>query len=1128
MAVRILAGRAGSGKSRRCCEEIQCCMDAGIPAILLVPDQATYDAERRLAEELPQNGFSHVHVVGFSRLAYRVFAERGNRPLSLSDLAKRLIFQRIGIKKEKDLQALQKAARQRNFSELIKDFVGECRSFCIGPEDLRLAAAKSTLGLGKKLEDAAMLYEEYDAYINEHLGGSQDMFTLLEKEIAQSELVKKSHVWVDGFHWFTPQQMQVLRQLARYSPAMTIALTLPAEDIAGQRRESALFHRPWQVYEEIRSSIGIAEEIYMEAAPRYKEESGLAGLERALFASSAQRCRMKEIPGLYVYEAETREAELDGLAREMLALCRDQGWRWRDMAVILRSRDEYGDLPERVLESYGIPFFTDRRRSMLEHPLAELWLAGLDMACRGWNYDDVFRLLKTDLLPLSREETDELENYCLAYGIRSWQWEADEDWEYYDRRSLEETRGPDSDTKAWLARINGLRRRVRAAAAVLMDGRKERREGGAWCRLLLAWLEELQVPNQLKQWQEISASPLKEHEQMWKAVLTLLEELYRISEREELSAEEFAGMVKDGMDGLEFSFIPPTLDHVMITSVDRSYGIERKGIFLIGANDGIFPGRSQEDGLLHDEERQQLAKLGLLLAPDGQFKTLQEKFLFYLACTRSRERLYLSYSLSDGAGGALEPSLPVRQITADWGLSGRWSALPSLGDEADWIVRKERSLQWLPLLLRRAKDGGKIGDAWWGLYDWALEQEGKERLQYALSGLFWRPVLPNLPKDVVRMLYMPKGRMTGSVTRFESYQACPFQFFARYGLRLEERPVFTLRPPDTGQLVHSVLRQLGAELLKKRQQWRDIPKEEISARCRAAIEKLAPQVQNGIFYRDAMFMERKERIDKTIVRTMERLHDFSRVSEFNTLALEKSFGFGRLAWDPLHIPLPDGAMLDIIGQIDRIDMLKDEDRKHILVMDYKSGNNTIKAEEIYYGIKLQLLVYVYMVLLNIDAEPAGALYCYVNNRQTSADAPPDEESMADAYCKELKMKGYLIKDEAVIRRLDTSVDGYSSYVNVYLKNGKFRAGADGVKDAETWDIMLRHTLKKLKEIGMAISRGAIDIAPMWHQGRGACLWCPYQSLCRFDSSSSVCRWRVLPSLRDEQAIERMKKEGGMH
>ena len=117
---------------------------------------------------------------------------------------------------------------------------------------------------------------------------------------------------------------------------------------------------------------------------------------------------------------------------------------------------------------------------------------------------------------------------------------------------------------------------------------------------------------------------------------------------DEISGKEFCDLLEEGLAESEFTLIPPTLDRITVTSIDRGYTMRSPIVFVCGVNDGVFPVHYGEDGLLNDKERNFLKNCGLPLGPDSRFKTFQERFFFYLALTRADEYLHITWSLAVG------------------------------------------------------------------------------------------------------------------------------------------------------------------------------------------------------------------------------------------------------------------------------------------------------------------------------------------------------------------------------------------------------------------------------------------------------------------------------------------------
>ena len=1131
VAVTVVFGKAGSGKTAYCFDEIKDWTAQGGKAILLVPDQATYGLERRFAETMPCKGFAGTQVLGFSRLAYRVFQERGLEHQSLSELSRQIVLQRLLRRYGDELTVLQTAARQPNFVATVGQFIWECRSFCISPDDLRQAAAGlEGQTLARKLEDIAVLYDGYDEFLANHFGTADDVMTLLAREIGNYQFLKGARIWVDGFHWFTPQQMEILRLAAPQADGLTVTLTMDPERVERQRRETALFHRSYEVYSQLKK-------LFPGLKTKAVTARGDAGLDRFAegFFQVVPQPLDEPVGELSLMECTNKEIEIDAVARRILGLCQS-GCRYRDILILARGSDTYTTVVERVFRSYGIPCFTDYRRPMTEHPAAEAILAVLDVLRSRFAYEPLFRLLKTDLFPLARPDVDVLENYCLAYGIQGYHWLKDEDWSYGLYRYTDD--GPVIDVAAQelLERVNAIRRIVTAQLRPLYDAAGQDHSLRDWCTLLYEWLQSLSIPAALRRWKsddEAAGRTLegKEHEQVWKQIVVLLNELVRLCGDDSCGLDEFAQMIGDGLADLKFSIIPPTLDHVTFTSVERGYTMQAPVVFVVGINDGVFPQHSGEEGILGDAERQRLKDAGLVLGPGSRFRSFQERFWFYVACTRAGKTLVLSYALAGEDGSTLEASSWIHQLLEKGyvaGLTSETGDVPD-GTEASHVLALPAALRYLPVMLRPAVEGQPVADIWWSLYDWAAAHGWQHQAALATQGLFHKNLAQALPQALVRALYLPKGTLRGSVTKFESYKQCPFAYFSRYALQLEERPVYQFGAPDLGMLVHRALRLMGGKLLATGRQWRDIPLDDVEGLCRQATDELAVQIQNEILVSNAYYSRIKERLIQTLTRTVRRLCQFSTASQFSMAALEKSFGRVDSDWQPLQFTLPDGTHVVITGQVDRVDTLEMDDRQFVIVIDYKSGSKRLDLRQVYAGLELQLLTYMFVALLNLDerAVPAAVLYCHVRDDKTSQPRPVDEEQMEKAFNDNNKLTGFYLKDSAVMTSLDTTLQGSSAFLNVYLKNdGTLGSKPGSYFDEPAWQALLDLAGRHIQDISQHLVSGDISIHPVANGQKSPCQYCPYHGLCQFDPQLRENTYRILPKKTVREIVEELLDEGG--
>lgn len=1142
MKLRIVYGGAGAGKTRYCIEKISEELRRqaeGSSLVFILPEHGTFQAEKELALHCGTNGFMRAYVFGFRRLAYRVLQETGGavRP-HISELGKKLILGHLLREYKDELKVFQQAAKQPHFSETIASLLQEFKSYAVSPVTLeQLSPLLEGTAAGEKLHDVALLYQGFEAFLAGRYTDPEDYLSLVAERIGQSEILKGAKVWIDGFTWFNPQEAKVVSALFQHAQEVTVTLCLKDPADPEQEKETALFHRQWTTYKKLQAwakqaGLTVEEEALPEGG-RFQSEPLLAHVERQFFSFPPVPFA-GDSQGIIVAEAANRRVEAEGIARDMLRMAKEQQWRWRDMGILLADAEGYMHLFEQVLADYGIPFFSDRKRHPVHHPLAELLRSALEVVEERWNYDGVFRCLKTDFFPVTREETDQLENYVLEFGIRGYRWLQIEPWRFVRRLSLEEDAEPSESQQEQLEELHRIRCRAAQPLLALGGQLAGKTTVQEYTLALYQLLEGLAVPETLEQWADRSeaAGDLEqalEHRQMWECIVELLEQLVETCGEQELTLREYRGLLEDGLEGLTLRLIPPGLDYVTLSPLEETSLANVKAVYLPGINDGVLPSRSRGEGLLTDEERQRIGQCGVELAPGAQADTFAERFLTYTALTRSSQRLWVSYSLADEEGKGLSPSLVIRRLRDVAGqplLSLPAEPLP--GQERQYIVHPKPSLRALAHVLRGYKKGEPVAPLWWDVYNWALPQtDWQGYLRQALAGMFHWNQVPWLPKELARRLYVKKDRLRGSVTRFESFRACPFKHFAQYGLSLKERAVFKLEAPDLGQFFHAVMKGFGERLKSQGRTWGSVSGEECSQMIGELVEELAPRLQNEILLSSQQHQHLSGRLKERVTRAVRRLTEFDRISQFKPYAFEQSFGRGREDLPPLVYMLPEQVALEVAGQIDRLDVAEAEGKKYVLVIDYKSGGAWVKVVDVYYGLKLQLLTYLLAASRAMpEFLPAGVLYYFLKSPALSGDGPMTPEKIEQEINKMLKMPGWILAEPQVVRLVDSAIDGYSEFLKIALKkDGEFYSTClSYVKSAEDFVLLLSHVDRVLVETAQRILNGDIAIEPYSLEKRTPCTYCSYQSVCQFDRQLEENTYRTLPVAEDGELLAKMAGE----
>lgn len=1135
MQVEFIYGRAGSGKTHCCLQEIVAQLSespAGKSLLLLVPEHATFKLEKELASTSRLGGFSRAYVMGFRRFAHKVLLEVGGAlDPQISDLGKRLLVHKILASQEAEFSAFTRAAKQRNFTETVVKIIEEFKSYQVNESELRATEINIDNGvLKQKVHDLAIIYSEFTKQMAGRYTDAEDCLNRLVEKLPQSYLFKGATVWIDGFTWFNPQELTIIEQLIKLADKVKITLCIDNIAAPVHQQEIDLFHRQWKTSEEVKklaNSLGVVViEHELLDTSRFSANVALRQLEAKMVGNYSSK--INDNASIGIVEAANRRKEVEGLAVDMIAKCREHGYRWRDMAVLVRDDTAYGALLEHVFTDMQIPFFREGKRQGLQHPLAEFLRSLLD-ALAGFRYEPLFRLFKTGFFPVDRNAIDKLENFVLAYGIRGNRW-------------LDNWQNQQIDS-AVLAKLNQTRQTVMEPLCVLKARLQNCHKVSEYTNAIFDLLEMMAIDEQmlnLADQAEIAGelTTAREYEQLWNSVVELFDQLVEVCGEETLTMADYQELLTDGLDGLSLSLIPPSLDYVTITTIEQNNCDNSRAVYIVGVNEGVLPKHARPEGILNDVERLLLNESGLKVAPGSANDNFAERFLVYAALTRSCEFLWISYPLADNEGNGLLPSsliarlrnwlpeLKLRELPLE--VSITTNILPLLGSGRQAITELVGNL-------RNLRKTGSINPAWLDVYNWALQAEHFQYIvRTSLAGLFYTKVDQALPEAIARQLYTHHKKLRGSVTRFEKFTACPFRYFAEYGLKVKPRILYQLQRLDIGKFLHDVMRCYGETLLREGKCWQEISEPEQRERCQEIIASLQQQPDYQVLQSSAQNKHMLSRIQQTAEFSIARLSRFASVSEFVPRAFEKSFGLPDGDLPPLTYHLDDGYQLLLTGQVDRIDCVEIAGVLYYLVIDYKTGKADVGLIDVFYGLKMQLLTYLLAVkkyapaLFEREALPAAMLYCFLNIPVLAEPKKLASFELRKALAKREKMPGWALADVDMLREIDSSFNDDLGFIRFGVKNDlQFKASTvPNVKSSDEFALLIDYVGEQFTNIGNRLLRGEVKIAPYQLGENNACKFCPYGVLCRFDKTMSCYQYEDLPMLDNETIMARISKAVG--
>jgi ATP-dependent helicase/nuclease subunit B len=892
-------------------------------------------------------------------------------------------------------------------------------------------------------------------------------------------------------------------------------------------------------------------------APRFAQAEPLAVIEQRYQHRRASDVEADLDKHVGLVAASNRRTEVEHVASQMIALVRDGGYRWRDLAVLMRSPEGYADLFEHVFATYDIPYFLDAKKGVMEQPLIEFIRSGLEVVYKGWQYDAIFRCLKTDLMTAvltdlgkedARRMVDELENYVLAFGIKGTMWTNDRPWTYRTLRSIEdENPGANELELAKIARMNDIRAKIVTPFRALEQALKQAHNVKAIASAIYNWLEAVQVPVQLAAWSEQYAAQgdlrkAKELAKLWSEVLDWLDQLVEVLGEQEIGLADVDRLLEAGLEGLKLGAVPPSLDQVVIGSLERTRFGGIKHAFVVGVNDGVFPAKFAEESLLSELERGLLAAQGVELAPDARRKLLDEQFMVYQALTLASDKLWLSYALANEEGAAMLPSEIVRRMQMLF-PSLEVTVLapePSHADERDVQLRHmahpAQALAHLILQLRTWRNGTAIHDVWWQTYQQLTAMPTwRNRLKQVTSHLFYTNIAAPLSRETTLLLY--GDTLTSSVSKMEMFNQCAFQYFSAAGLKLKERQIYKLDTPDIGQLFHAALSHIGKQLLEQRRSWGSITSVESKQLAEHAVTLFGPRLQNEILQSSSRFKYIADKFKNVLARTIDVMSEHGRRGEFTPVGLELAFGRGeQLPAFPMQ--LDGGAKMDIIGRIDRIDQAERDGQLLLRVIDYKSSAQTLRLDKLYYGLSLQLLTYLDVAVTNAEqwlgrkAKPAGMLYMHVHNPLITSKNDYAQEQLLEEQFKSFKLKGYLLDDVAIVKLMDNTLEEKVTSLVIpagLTKEGNWNKQSSKVMSEQQLQDVRQFVRGKISQVGNAILNGHIAIEPTEISKQKPCTYCSFKAVCQIDTTLPDQQVRHLKAMKDEQTWEQISlalgKEG---
>ena len=1140
MSLRFYFGPSGSGKSHRIYEEImqRAAQEPGRNFLIIVPDQFTMQTQKDLVMRSDRGGILNIDVLSFGRLSHRILEEVGTKEMPvLDDTGKSLVLQKIAADLKEQLPAMGSLLHKQGYIHEVKSAISEFMQYGISTQDMDklIASAEKRGALAMKLRDLKTLYRGFQDYIKDHFITTEETLDVLRRSLVKSKILPDSVVVFDGFTGFTPIQNRLIQELMRVCEETIVTVTIGEEEDPYQMDgEQKLFHLSKKTVADLvklaaEAEVTRGEDVFVKGGPnRFTEAPALCYLEQNMFRYQYEPYMEKQCE-IRMFEVLSPREEVHQTALYIRKLIREEGLTYRDIAVVIGDLEGYASYVETEFGQLEIPCFLDRTRGIVLNPMIEYIKSALQLYIRDFSYDTVFHFLRSGMADISREEIDELENYVIRTGARGYRTYS----RLFTRKTEEMQQGSGQEdterAEEALERLNRIRQQFADTVEILHMA--PRAKAGEYVDHLYDFLEQNQVQQKLLNYQqqfeqEGDLAKAREYAQIYRLVMDLLDQIYELLGEEEISLQEFADILEAGFGEITVGTIPQNVDRIVVGDMERTRLKQVKVLFFLGVNDGNIPKNASKGGIISDMDREFLIESGTEMAPSPRQQMYIQRLYLYLNMTKPSERLYLSYAKVNSDGKGIRPSYlidTVRKLFPQLAVE-----YPQNRSRLEQIEGRQEGARYLAEELREYADGTLREEERQDFYlmyrAYEADPEGRDRLTAAA---FRRYKESGLSRIVARALY---GRqLENSVSRLETYAACACRHFLQYGLSLQEREEFGFEVSDMGNVYHAVLENFAGKLAESGRTWWDFDENFATQAIKEAVEGYAATYGETVLYSSARNEYAITRMSRILTRTVLTLQQHLKQGSFQPDDYELSFRFAE-DLDSIHVDLSEEEKMHLQGRIDRIDVSEDAEHVYVKVIDYKSGNKKFDLAALYYGLQLQLVVYMNAAMelesrKHPDKEivPAALLYYHIDDPTIETPVELTQEQINEEILTKLRMNGVVNSDPAVVERLDRFLQDKSKVIPVEKKKDGSFSARSGILSREELQVVSAYVDTKIRQIGREILDGKIAANPYEKGNEEACTYCAYKKVCGFDGSIPGYEKRQLEDLDKQTLMQRMQE-----
>lgn len=1085
MSLRIIYGKAGTGKSEFIYKEINEKIKEKNKIYIITPEQFSFTAEKKLMEN--KKSIINAEIITFNRMAYRVMNEIGGTINSnLTKCGKSMLIYSILKNEKNNLNLLNKSDEN---IELAMRTISEFKKNEISIEDLKEEINNIQDNYLKiKLQDMVLIYEKFNNNIENKYIDETDLLTKLSENIEKIELFKNSIIYIDEFVGYTKQELEIIKKLLKISKSVTITFCIDNLEL-NSNPDKDIFYPNKVTLKKILQLLNEEEKIEtvnLNNLYRFKNEE-LIYLENYLYNLKIKKYE-KEIKHINLFLSKNQYTEIEYVAKKIINLIKIKKYKYNEIGIITKNVNTYASLVKAIFSKYEIPVYIDEKKDLNQNILIRYILSILEIIIKNYSYESVFNYLKINFSEFDEDDIFKLEKYCIKYGIKNNKFK--KDFIYGIKEKNDEVNYLNELRKKIINPIINLEKKINKKQSV-KNIIKE---------IYLFFINEKienNLNNKIKRLEEKNNFELaKEYKISYEIIINIFDEIVNIFDEEEMTLDNFYKILKIGLKNSDLGKIPSSQDGVTIGDTERSRTHKVKAIFIIGLNDGVFPSINKDEGFFNDADRSFLKNQGIELAKGTIEIMYDDNFNIYKAFTTAEQEIFLSYCQSDTEGKSLRPSTLILKIKKIFPMLKEKSDILE-SDENDNLINEKNMYENFILNLF----GENINNNSFLFYKYFNENEKyKKILKNNLEYIKYLKAPEKIKKENIQKLY--GNKLKTSVSKLEMFKSCPYEYFLQYSLKLKEKEELKVRNLDTGSFMHEVINSFFEELKKQNINVRNIDDENTEKIVNEIINEKLENNKNYIFVATEKYKLLVKRLKRIILKALKYIIIGLKSSDFEIEGTEVAFDEKNGKYKPINIKLEDGKNIEIVGKIDRIDIAKCENDKYIRIIDYKSSVKDIDYTNIYAGLQLQLITYLDAMCKIEDFIPAGILYFNLLEQMISSEKKLTDEQIEEKIKNNFKMKGLILADVKVAQMQDNNLlpSTTSKLIPAYMdKEGNLNPKKSKLATKEEFEQLQNYVIKTIKEISNEILDGNIKLKPYYKNKKTPCEYCTFRGMCGFNS-----------------------------